>query len=96
MVPVIAIHDFTLSIIYTIIAHDEAIKLRVKVIPPQLLYKDIKTEVHFSCSICLEEFKSEETINLTDCNHVFHSKCIEKWACKNPTCPYCRTHMKNA
>jgi hypothetical protein len=40
------------------------------------------------CSICLEE----NTNYTTECGHVFHKDCIDKWKHYN-TCPYCRTEL---
>jgi hypothetical protein len=40
------------------------------------------------CSCCLEEFKLNDIITITECNHVFHKKCLQKWN-KN-SCPNCR------
>lgn len=42
-----------------------------------------------TCSICLEE----NVDYTTNCNHVFHKKCFDKWK-HNNTCPYCRTELK--
>jgi hypothetical protein len=42
-----------------------------------------------TCSICLEE----NVDYITNCNHVFHKKCIDKWK-HNNTCPYCRKELK--
>ena len=41
------------------------------------------------CSICLN--KIENDFYKTDCNHIFHSKCYEKWMNYNTNCPLCRT-----
>ena len=40
------------------------------------------------CSICLEK----NTDYTTNCNHLFHKKCIDKWKHHN-TCPYCRNEL---
>lgn len=51
-----------------------------------------------ACSICLE------TVNYgihTDCGHVFHNKCLERWIRSSvgfncATCPLCRFEMKES
>ncbi|OMP02941.1 Zinc finger, RING-type [Corchorus olitorius] len=44
-----------------------------------------------TCSICLSEYKAKETIRtITDCDHYFHSNCIDEWLKVNATCPVCR------
>jgi len=47
------------------------------------------------CSICLEEIMPSDSFKL-NCKHVFHSKCINKWASScmnedaNTSCPLCK------
>ena len=44
-----------------------------------------------SCSICHEELiESGQTLYKTECNHLFHKKCIIEWSYYNLTCPLCR------
>ena len=45
-----------------------------------------------TCSICLEEIKSDK--HRTSCNHYFHFKCIKRWNIKHRTCPECRHPMR--
>lgn len=50
------------------------------------------------CSICLENIYKTCSIFKTNCNHTFHTKCIESWA--NSTtftlkCPLCRSNIIN-
>lgn len=40
------------------------------------------------CSCCHEEFKLNDLITITECKHVFHRRCLQKWN-KN-SCPNCR------
>lgn len=48
------------------------------------------------CPICFEDYKvGEEVSDLPVCNHMFHSRCIEKWLSQNPLCPMCRTNVRN-
>lgn len=43
------------------------------------------------CSICLGEFKQEESVRiLPECAHIFHVACINKWLHHHPNCPLCR------
>ncbi|KAF7836187.1 putative RING-H2 finger protein ATL21A [Senna tora] len=49
------------------------------------------------CSICLCEYQPKETLRtITDCNHYFHSPCLEDWLKINASCPLCRNLPKNA
>ena len=44
------------------------------------------------CSICLDNIKQEKTI--TQCNHSFHTFCINNWLGKRKNCPICRTEIR--
>jgi hypothetical protein len=43
-----------------------------------------------NCSICFENFKDNEIVNVTNCNHIYHNNCISEWTKINKTCPLCR------
>lgn len=53
-------------------------------------YKDIPVD---NCSICSHEMKKDVLCLRTSCIHVFHLKCIKKWAETSPSCPICRKHL---
>ncbi|KAK1438605.1 hypothetical protein QVD17_04414 [Tagetes erecta] len=46
-----------------------------------------------SCAVCLYEFDAGDEIRrLTNCQHVFHRCCLDRWMDHNrKTCPLCRT-----
>ncbi len=53
------------------------------------------------CSICLfpyndlEQQEQQEEIIKTNCNHIFHIKCLSSWVKQNKkTCPICRNAME--
>ena len=56
-------------------------KLRVR----ELSEKEAKE----SCAICLTEFEEGKGVELPDCGHIFHEKCIKKWLEQKNTCPLC-------
>ncbi|CAD8058066.1 unnamed protein product [Paramecium sonneborni] len=43
------------------------------------------------CAICLDNFKQEQIVRVTYCQHVFHIKCLDAWMKKNQNCPICRS-----
>eukprot|EP00252_Welwitschia_mirabilis_P010217 TRINITY_DN2338_c0_g1_i1.p1 TRINITY_DN2338_c0_g1~~TRINITY_DN2338_c0_g1_i1.p1 ORF type:complete len:169 (-),score=22.71 TRINITY_DN2338_c0_g1_i1:634-1140(-) len=45
------------------------------------------------CAVCLMEFqKADEIRQLINCNHIFHSSCLDKWLDHDQkTCPLCRS-----
>jgi hypothetical protein len=49
------------------------------------------------CSICLDAYKSGETIalakNAEDCMHLFHQDCIVEWLKNHNECPLCRADL---
>ncbi|XP_042516956.1 brassinosteroid-responsive RING protein 1-like [Macadamia integrifolia] len=46
-----------------------------------------------SCAVCLYEFEGGEEIRqLTNCRHIFHRCCLDRWMDHDQkTCPLCRT-----
>ncbi|GFZ06808.1 brassinosteroid-responsive RING-H2 [Actinidia rufa] len=46
-----------------------------------------------SCTVCLYEFEAGEEIRwLTNCRHIFHRSCVDRWMDHDRnTCPLCRT-----
>lgn len=48
------------------------------------------------CSICLETYKTGETIcwaKTDECDHIFHQACILEWMKEHDDCPLCRTNL---
>lgn len=59
-----------------------------------------RIETH--CSICLHEFEPEESLLKTNCDHLFHKECLQKWThtqlctqtgLEMSTCPMCKTPL---
>jgi hypothetical protein len=47
------------------------------------------------CSICLEEYASDDDTRSLSCNHKFHHECVEEWLKKHDNkCPMCRKQTK--
>lgn len=46
-----------------------------------------------TCCICLLTLKLKDGVCRLPCKHIFHFKCIEKWAETKQECPYCRSDM---
>jgi len=46
------------------------------------------------CVICLGELDDEEDITTTECNHTFHTACVEEWLSKDGRCPTCRRQLR--
>ncbi|KAK4789357.1 hypothetical protein SAY86_020676 [Trapa natans] len=46
-----------------------------------------------SCTICMEEYESDQEILKIGCSHYFHKECIYKWLRMNESCPLCRCEV---
>ena len=44
------------------------------------------------CSICLKIIQENEKYK-TQCNHIFHRDCINRWLMIKQKCPYCRCNV---
>lgn len=44
-----------------------------------------------SCSICLEEFATDDSVRTLPCLHIFHLSCVDTWLSTNASCPVCKT-----
>ena len=54
------------------------------------------THTKNKCPICIENFKINQLISKTKCNHYFHKKCLYQWLtqdCSKPNCPCCRNDI---
>jgi len=60
----------------------------------------IKTHVDFchvhtnmpECSICYGKI-NKNTLYTSECNHAFHTTCIETWLERDNSCPLCRSEL---
>lgn len=49
-----------------------------------------------TCAVCLNELEMDDKVReLKNCRHVFHRKCLDRWADHdaNGTCPLCRAPL---
>ena len=46
------------------------------------------------CGICLDPCLDEPLNYVLECNHKFHTSCIEEWFKYTYNCPYCRKDIK--
>ena len=55
----------------------------------QTRYKKMYKEDFEMCTICQEDFKSNEKIVILHNQHAFHRDCIKTWLKQKPCCPNC-------
>ncbi|KAF5193557.1 E3 ubiquitin-protein ligase rha1b-like [Thalictrum thalictroides] len=64
---------------------------------PVMKFEDLdnKDSAQDSCAVCLYEFEDNEEIrSLTNCRHIFHRICLDRWMDHDQrTCPLCRTRF---
>ena len=46
-----------------------------------------------TCSVCLAQFKQDDKLVITKCNHVFHESCLAQSLTVNSSCPLCRCEL---
>ncbi|GLT89209.1 hypothetical protein SLE2022_072030 [Rubroshorea leprosula] len=47
------------------------------------------------CSICLGVFGDGDKVKvLPQCQHLYHSECVDKWLSNEPSCPLCRSSIQ--
>jgi hypothetical protein len=55
--------------------------------------EDVHTN-EFQCVICFDNVNPGQEITATECNHLFHKKCLNGWTSGHTTCPSCRTEVE--
>jgi hypothetical protein len=45
------------------------------------------------CPICYDDYSGNDLRVINNCNHAFHSECIDRWFIGNRTCPMCRSNV---
>ena len=53
----------------------------------------------FTCCICMEDIpkmteENQKDITITQCGHIYHKGCLDKWLENKNNCPTCRTRIK--
>jgi hypothetical protein len=80
---------------------------RIEKVNKKIKNRIMKDRLHEECTICYEPFDvkstrkngkttiSMENVSITNCNHVFHSTCIDQWLENDDdvSCPLCRTKL---
>lgn len=43
------------------------------------------------CPVCMDKMDNICSLSITNCDHVFHNSCLNKWRKSKNSCPMCRT-----
>ncbi|KAI8434465.1 hypothetical protein MSG28_012484 [Choristoneura fumiferana] len=65
---------------------------QIAAIPSEALTPE-QAAANTSCSVCWENFQIGEMVSRLQCDHIFHSTCIEPWLQLHATCPICRRSL---
>mmetsp|Transcript_12298 Transcript_12298/g.18633 ORF Transcript_12298/g.18633 Transcript_12298/m.18633 type:complete len:237 (+) Transcript_12298:70-780(+) len=63
---------------------------------PAVQYDDITKNseqyrsLDLSCPVCMDDYASDDKINVLPCGHYFHGACCEGWLQDNNSCPMCK------
>jgi len=59
-------------------------------------YNVQKTNDESLCLICHDDINSDQSYELPECNHIYHTDCIIQWfRIGNSNCPYCNSSYGN-
>jgi tRNA A37 threonylcarbamoyladenosine dehydratase len=54
-------------------------------------YESNIKEINTKCTVCQACFEGEDDTRILNCNHVYHTDCIDNWLANyNYLCPCCR------
>lgn len=70
----------------------------IRLLPISQFKKNVEAgspaSINTECAVCLGDFEEGELIkHLPNCNHSFHSSCIDSWFRNHSSCPLCRSHV---
>jgi hypothetical protein len=67
----------------------------LKSIPTFMFSSSATRRALHDCAVCLSEFTDGDVCRtLPNCNHDFHSQCIDMWLGSHSNCPLCRTPVQ--
>ena len=56
----------------------------------RLPYKKVKGTIEEKCSVCYEEYRSNDILIDLKCKHCYHEECIIGWLKSEKVCPLCK------
>ena len=80
-------------------------KKKIEIKNTKIIFKNIDESVNQEynlkskkCPICIDKFNIDTTVKnniiaITECEHIYHKKCIEDWCKEGNNCPVCRKNL---
>lgn len=80
-------------------------KKNIEIKNTKIIFKNIDESVNQEynlkskkCPICIDKFNIDTTVKnniiaITECEHIYHKKCIEDWCKEGNNCPVCRKNL---
>ena len=47
-----------------------------------------------TCSICLDDYKTDDKLAKLNCTHIYHESCVTYWLQIKSNCPTCRNNVE--
>ncbi|XP_020697002.1 uncharacterized protein LOC110110051 isoform X1 [Dendrobium catenatum] len=70
---------------------EEEIECNIRKAKLSIFDKLLSTEMERKCSICQEEYETDDEVGKLGCGHSYHIYCIRKWLLQKNACPVCKT-----
>ncbi|PKU69068.1 E3 ubiquitin ligase BIG BROTHER [Dendrobium catenatum] len=72
---------------------EEEIECNIRKAKLSIFDKLLSTEMERKCSICQEEYETDDEVGKLGCGHSYHIYCIRKWLLQKNACPVCKTAL---
>ncbi|KAK8958150.1 E3 ubiquitin ligase BIG BROTHER-related [Platanthera guangdongensis] len=75
---------------------EDEIECCIRKVKHSIFDKCFSTEMERKCSICQEEYETEDEAGKLGCGHSYHMYCIRRWLLQKNACPVCKTAVSEA
>lgn len=65
--------------------------ITIRIVQKMINDEKLEFKCNNTCPICLLDIDNEEHFIYTDCAHLYHKNCLDKW--QHHTCPTCRKNI---
>lgn len=75
---------------------EEEIECCIRKVKHSIFDKRFSTDMERKCSICQEEYETDDEAGKLGCGHSYHMYCIRRWLLQKNMCPVCKTAVSKA